>query len=287
MFSKTLTNIRRTPYQAAAAILVLTITFFVANIVSFMGIGLYQAFKFFETRPQVLIFFKTDATSQQVETLQQQLSQNPNVSKVDYIPKEQALNIYQDLNKHDPVLLELVTADILPASLEISTHDLNSLKTIAEEVNASPGVDEVALRHDIVDVLNNWLSGIRIVGLTFVSLMAITSVLIVIIVVGMKIAGKHYEIKVLELIGASRWYIQSPFLLEGAIYGLFSSLIAYVMSVTLLLYATPYIIRFAGEVPLLPTSPLVLLGVFAASIFSSLIIGLFASWIALKRFLKL
>jgi len=287
MLSKTLTNMRRTPYQAAAAILVLTITFFVADVVGFASISFYQAFKYFETRPQVLIFFKTDAVEDQINAVQQQLKDDTRVSSVTYVPKEQALDIYKDLNKNDPVLLELVTADILPASLEISTFDLPSLKSVASEVQNSPGVDEVALRSDIVDVLNNWLTGIRLGGISFVGLLAATSILIVVIIVGMKISGKQYEIKILELIGASHWYIQGPFLLEGVLYGFFSALLAYIISVTLLLYSTPYIIQFAGEVPLLPTAPLSLILIFTVSVLLGVMIGFSASWIALKRFLKL
>lgn len=286
-FSQALTNIRRTPYQASAAILVLTITFFVANLIGFTTVSFYQAMRYFETRPQVLIFFKTDSTPDQINLVKDKLAQNPQVSNISYIPKEQALDIYKELNQNDPVLLELVTADILPASLEVSTYDLPSLKTIAADVQTSPGIDEVALRNDVVDELNKWLTGIRSAGLTFIGLMAFTSILIVVIVVGMKISAKNNEIKILELIGASRWYIQSPFLFEGLIYGFISSFVAYVITITLLLYSTPFILQFAGEIPLLPTSPLVLISVFTASIFSGIFIGTFASWIALKRFLKL
>lgn len=285
--TKTLTNIRRTPYQAAAAILVLTITFFVAIVISLISISFYQALQYLETRPQVIIFFQPDATNDQIDQLKNDLSQNPEVSQVVYVPQEEALSIYKNLNQNDPMLLELVTADILPASLEISTYNLDSLKTIAADIEGFQGVDEVTLRSDVIDVLNKWLTGIRYGGLTFISLMAFTSILIIAIIIGMKISGKHYEIKILELIGAKKSYIAKPFLLEGALYGLVSSTLAYVLSVTFLLYSTPYILQFAGEIPLLPTSPTVLGSILVASLTSGLIVGVLSSWIALKRYLKL
>lgn len=284
--SKSLINIRRTPYQSMAAILVLTITFFVAILIGYVTTGFYQALSYFETRPQILVFFKTDAKTEEINALQKSLGQNPQVSSVTYVAQEEALNIYKNLNKNDPLLLELVTADILPASLEVSTTSLDSLKGLSEQLSTSSGVDEVILRSEVVDILNRWLSGIRMAGLIFVSIMAATSILIVMIVVGMKISGKHHEIAILELIGAGPWYIKGPFVFEGAIYGFISSLIAYTTVTTLLLYSTPTIINFAGEVPLLPNSPMILGSVAGISIASGLIIGSFGSWIALKRFLK-
>lgn len=283
---KALTNIRRTPYQSMAAVLVLTITFFVAILISFITASFYQALVYFETRPQILVFFQTDATVDQITNLRSQLESDPLISTVVYVPQEEALQIYQDLNQNDPLLLELVTADILPASLEISTYSLDTLTSVKTQLETATGVDEVVLRGDVVNTLNNWIQGIRISGITFISIMAITSILLVVIVVGMKIAGKQHEIAILQLIGASKWYIQGPFLLEGAFYGVLSSLIAYVSVFTLILYSTPFLLDFAGEVPLIPESPVILAIIFAGAIGSGLVIGTFGSWLALKRYLR-
>jgi len=285
-FTRAATNIRRTPYQAMAAVMVLTITFFIGITISFAGAGIYQALRYFETRPQVLIFFSADAPESDINALQNDLQSHAQVTEVTYVPQEQALDIYQDLNKNDPILLELVTADILPASLEISTTDLDTLKIIADSVANASGVEEVVLRTEVVDLLAKWLSGIQYAGTVFFVTMTITSIMIIGIVVGMKIAGKHYEIQVLRLIGASPWYIQGPFLLEGAIYGVISAILAYILSISLLLYSTPLILSFSGEVPLLPTNIPTLAGIFGGSLLIGLFVGTFGSWLAVKRYLK-
>jgi cell division transport system permease protein len=265
--------------------LVLTVTFFIATSFSFITVGIYQGLKYFESRPQVLIFFKNDATETDTTTLRDAFTNHPKVSQVVYVPQEEALNIYRQLNQNDPLLLELVTADILPASLEISTTDLDSLKQIAAEAKEAPGVEEVVLRTDVVDLLNKWLNGIKLAGTTFITVMTLTSLIIIVIVVGMKIAGKNYEIKVLRLIGASSWYIQGPFLVEGALYGLVSAVLAFMLSFIILLYSTPFILNFAGEVPLLPQDPLIYLLILSSSILLGTFIGTIGSWIAVKRFL--
>lgn len=283
--SRAITNIRRTPYQAIAAIMVLTITFFVTVAISFTTVGIYQALVYFETRPQVLIFFKNSSSQEEILALKRELEIVPEITQIDFIPQEKALELYRELNKNDPLLLELVTAEILPASLEISTISLDSLKTVADQAQRAGGVEEVVLRTDVVDILNKWLSGIRYAGTLFIAIMGLTSILIVGIVVGMKIAGKNYEIQVLRLIGASSWYIQGPFLLEGAIYGVLSSLLAYVFALITLLYSAPVVLEFSGEVPLLPTAPLVLIAILAGTVSSGMLIGTLGSWMAVKRFM--
>lgn len=282
---RAITNIRRRPYQSIAAILVLTVTFFIAISFSFLTVGIYQGLSYFESRPQVLIFFENNASDADIDSLRQSLNSNPNVSKIDYVAQEEALDIYRDLNQNDPLLLELVTADILPASLEISTIDLDSLKQIAEDASQAPGVEEVVLRTDVVDLLNKWLDGIKLAGSVFITIMVLTSILIIVIVVGMKIAGKNYEIRVLRLIGASSWYIQGPFLAEGALYGLVSAMLAFISSSIILLYSTPYILDFAGEVPLLPQDPTIYAGILSGAVALGILIGTTGSWIAVKRFL--
>ena len=57
--------------------------------------------------------------------LKQQLEQQSQVASVIYISKTDALKLYQDQNKNDPLLLEMVTADILPPSLEIAARNPN------------------------------------------------------------------------------------------------------------------------------------------------------------------
>ena len=50
-------------------------------------------------------------------------------------PKQEALEIYKEQNKEDPLLLDLVTADILPASLEVSTYKIEDLSVVSKRLN--------------------------------------------------------------------------------------------------------------------------------------------------------
>lgn len=284
---KALKNMRRTPYQSMSAILVLSITFFVTFLIGFITLGLNQALKYFESSPQVLVFFETTASQEEILTLKSDLEQNAQVATVKYVPQDEALEIYQELNKNDPLLLELVTADILPASLDVSATSIEGLPAIKIQSENAPGVEEVVFRADVVDTLNKWLTGIKYAGGGFIAIMIVTSILIIAVVVGMKISGKQYEIKVLRLMGAGNWYIQSPYLIEGALYGLLAAILAFAIALSLVLYTSPLILEFAGEVPLIPETSLYTFSMLGIAIISGMFIGMLGSYIAVKRFLRL
>ena len=285
-FATTWKHIRRSPYQALAAIAVLTLTFFIASVFTLATLGSNQILKFFETRPQVTAFFDDSATLEDIDNLKTDLESQEFVSSVKFVSREEALAIYREQNKEDPLLLEMVTSEILPSSLEVSGISIDMLPHIAEIMTGQPGVEEVVYQRDVIEALRSWTRAIRIVGLTLVGFLALTSVLIIMIIVGMKIASRRHEIEVLHLIGATSWYIKNPFVIEGALYGAVGSVLAWGISYIALLYATPFLTSFLGEIPLLPVPIEIMLALLGAEIVSGAIIGGLGSLIAVRRFLR-
>ena len=84
------------------------------------------------------------------------------VSEVKYISKEEALKLYKDLNKSDPLLLEAVTANMLPASIEVSAKNPADLKPIADLLKTQPDIEDVRFAEDIVSRLAVWTRSMRL-----------------------------------------------------------------------------------------------------------------------------
>ncbi len=130
-FKTTWQHIRRAPYQALAAIAVMTLNLFITCIFFTTAFSFEQVLRFFESRPQVTAFFKDEAKSEEIEAVKEKLLATGKVSSVKFVSKEEALAIYREQNKSEPLLLEMVTANMLPASLEVSTDKLSSLSESA------------------------------------------------------------------------------------------------------------------------------------------------------------
>jgi len=280
-------NIRRTPFQAIAASMVMFLTFLSLLAFILLAAGSQIALKYFESKPQVIAFFKEGTTDQDIQTIENALHQESRVTQTKYISKDMALQIYRQKNKNDPALLELVTANILPASLEISTQSPQDLTPIADILKKEPVVSEVIVPEDVVQTLTSLTRIIRIVGLTTVGFLMVFALLVIIMIIGFKIRLRRNEIEIMRLLGASPSFIRNPFILEGIFYGLTGALLAWVTSYGLIWYFTPFLGGYLGEVKLLPVDPIFMLVLLGGVITVALIIGGLGSFGAVKRYLKI
>src|SRR3989338_5260291 len=280
-------NIQRTPFQAAAAIMVMFLTFFALLTFIILAAGSQSALRYFESRPQVIAFFKEGTTSEDITLIENALKQETRVTETKYISKEDALKIYRDRNQADPALLELVTANILPASLEISTQSPEDLQPIAEILKKEPVVSEVMVPENVVETLTSVTAVIRSVGGATVGFLMVFATLVIVMIIGFKIRLRRSEIEIQRLLGASPSFIRNPFILEGIFYGVTGAFFAWVVSYTLLWYFTPFLQNYLGEIKLLPVNPLFMLALLGASLLLALIVGGLGSLSAVRRYLKI
>lgn len=280
-------NIRRAPFQAIAAIMVMFLTFLALLTFMLLAGGSQIALRYFESKPQAIAFFKEGTTNDDVTTIQNALRQDSKITQIKYVSKDMALQIYQDKNKNDPALLELVTANILPASLEISTEDPEDLTTVAEILKREPVVSDVIVPEDVVQYLTSLTRIIRIVGSATVAFLMIFSILVITMIIGFKIRLRRNEIEIMRLLGASPSFIRNPFIFEGMFYGVTGATLAWIVSFTMLWYFTPFLQGYLGEVKLLPVSPVFMIALLGAAILAALIIGGLGSIGAVKRYLKI
>ena len=279
-------NIRRSPYQAVAAVFVMTLTFFVFSMFSLGVYGFSTIINYFESKPQVTAFFREEAKQEEVDSLKKSLQDSGLISQVKFVSKNEALKIYKEQNKNDPLLLDLVTADILPSSLEISTYKIDDLSLVSETLKDSKIIQEVVFQKDVVSTLSSWTNVIRKVGLVFITALVIATIFILATIIGIKVANKKEDIETMRLIGAGSWYIRLPFLFEGVFYGLTGAVISWVISVGMLLLATPSLEYFTKGIPLFPISYIVIFGLLGIQLVFAAFLGFFSSYLAVLRYLR-
>lgn len=280
-------NIRRTPFQALAALMVMFLTFLALQIFLILATGSQAALNYFESKPQVIAFFKEGTTSQDVSAIENALHQETTVTGTKFVSQEEALKIYREKNKNDPALLELVTANILPASLEISTKTPQDLGAVAEVLKKEPVVAEVIVPEDVVATLTSVTSAIRMIGGVTVGFLMVFATLVIIMIIGFKIRLKRNEIEIMRLLGASPSFVRNPFILEGMFYGMTGALLAWLLSYGLLWYLEPFLQGYLGEIKLLPVNPLFMLTLLGASLVVAFFVGGVGSFAAVRRYLKI
>lgn len=285
--TKTATKrIRRNPYNALAAILVMFLTFFVGGIFILVTLASNVIIHYYETRPQITAFLKDDTTTTQVEGIKTNVQKIPSVTKVKYVSKEEALEIYKERNKNEPALLDFVPADILPASVEVSGNKITDFDDIANSLKSEPQVSKVVYYQEIINALIKITSTVRIVGLIIIAFLILTSITVTLIVIGLNISLHKEEIEIMKLVGATKWYVRTPFLIEGATYGFISAVAAVGTIAMVFPFVSPYIERAFSPIPLFPTDFLVFIYLLLAEIALGILIGAFGAWVATRRYLE-
>ena len=168
----------------------------------------------------------------------------------------------------------------------MSGTDVNSLGQIKNDLETQPGVEEVIFQQNIVDSLKTWTTNVRYVGLATVSILSLTSLLVIMVMLGMKISSKRGAINIMRILGATRWYIKSPFVWEGMIYAFLGSVLGGLATYTGLLYASPWLKNFLGGVPLFPVPWQPLLLIWMAGTMMGIMLTALASAIAVQRVMR-
>lgn len=281
-----LTTIRRSPYQAIVSILMMTVTFFVAFSFSLLILGANSVLNHFETQPQIIAFFAIDAKKSDVDDAADIMKNKSYVEKVTTVSKEEALKIYQENNQNEPLLLELVTADILPASIEVSATNIDYLPQIKSDLEGLQGIEDVNFQEGVVSQLEHWTKNLRQIGIATAGILGLISFLIIFVIITMKATSKKKAIKIMRLLGATRTYIKAPFMLEGMLYGLVGALFGWGMMYAALLYTTPWINDFLGDIRLLPLPIDFMLIQVSIGTVAGMFIGATAGLMAVSRMIK-
>lgn len=299
-FKTALSYIRRSPFQVLAATFVLTLTFFVATLVSVLVYSSSKLISYFETRPQVIAFLKDTASDADIAALQHKLESDPRIREVKYVSKEEALSIYKKATSDNPLLGELVSPSIFPASLEFSVKDLSFAQSVIDEVKGESIVDSVGFTaalggesslNDVVSRLQKITNYVRIGGAIFVGMLALTSLVVLLIIISMRITTRREEVEILDLIGATQGFIRSPIIIEALIYAALGVILGWTLAFIGILYLAPSVVTYFGEIPVLPRDTLglfelfgIILGVEAVS---GVVLALGGSLLAVSRVKKM
>lgn len=290
-----LLHIRRSPYQSFAAVLSMFLTMLLISIFTITTAISSLILRYFESKPQLTVFFAEKTSASEAETLKTTLEATGKVASMKFVSQDDALVIYKEQNKDDPLLLEMVTADILPASLEVIAKEPQFLKDLEPIIKQTKGIDEVVFQKDVVETLLSWTNALRIAGGIFAGLLAINTILIVTTVIGMKLAIRKDEIEILKLIGAAPWYIRFPFILEGGLYGVVGAVSAWIVIVTFIIIFRTSFLSFLGIVPVIHdylinpfmTMPLLTAGGFLIGLtITGWLLGAVGSMVAVGRYIK-
>jgi cell division transport system permease protein len=230
IFNTTKKNVKRNKWLSLATIFVTTIVLAITSFFVSTAILGRVAIKYYEQRAQVIVFFKQSTSEADILAFRDKIYDSTLIADIKYISQEDALVSYKEDFADNPALISTVTADSLPPSLEIRAYSVDGLLKVIDKINTeketNPEIDEVMYFKDVVNNLKT-LSNIINIGAVVLSVgLLLISFFLIRITIGFNINAHKEEIKIMNLVGGTDSFIRTPFILEGAFYGLIGGLLA-------------------------------------------------------------
>lgn len=223
-------NVKRNRWLSFATIFVSTIVLAITSFFVSVAVLSRVAVKYYEQRAQVIVFFKQETPEADILSFRDKIYDPTLIADIQYLSQEDALAIYKEDFADNPDLISTVTADSLPPSLEIRAYDIDGLLQIIKNVNTeketNPNVDEIMYFEDVVDNLKTLSRIINIGAIVLITGLLVISFFLIRITIGFNINAHKEEIQIMNLVGSTDSFIKTPFILEGAFYGLVGGLLA-------------------------------------------------------------
>ena len=275
-------HIMRNGFQSLSILLLLSITFLIGQLFGVVTIASDTMLKYFENQPQVMVFFKDEATEDQIKQIKTELEKEDYVETVSYISKEQALEIYRNRHSEQLELLEFVTVDMLPASIGVSVNKADYLFTVADLFEDNQFVESVVFQKDLVEEVLAFSDALRMAGMVLLGILMFNVIVLIFLVVSNNIKAFGKEIEVMRLVGAGANYVRFPFVFDSMLLAIIASGISTLGLAWVLPYVQEFSNQFIAEYVLFPDTTSLLikfLGVTAlgGALFSA-IISYVATW---------
>lgn len=224
MIKRAFLYLSRGKFLTLASIAAITSTYLATALYVVSGYASNQVLRHYEKRAPMVAFFKDEASEADIFAVKARLEASGKVGTVTYTSKEQALKNYVSRFQEDPSLLESISQNILPASLDVQAKELSYLPELENMLKQESFVEDVWFKPDIVDKLRRLTTSTRTIGVLLIGLLSASSVFVVVITIALMLHARKDEIEIMRLVGATRWQVRAPFLIQGMILGFFAAL---------------------------------------------------------------
>jgi len=289
----------RNGFVSIATVLIIAIMLFVIGSIMIAGAALNSTLTQLQQKVDINVSFVTDAPEAKILTLRDSLLALPEVSSVKYVTREDALSNFRKRHKDDQLTLQALDeldSNPLGASLAVRAKETSQYEGIAKFLNGETAVGNGT---SIIEKINYFQNKAAIQKLTdiinasqrlgfFVTIFLIfASVLIVFNTIRLAIYTTKEEIDVMQLVGASDWYVQGPFVIEGALYGFVAGLLSLLSLYPLAIWLGPPSQAFLGSFNVLSYFVNNIGWLFFVLVGTGIILGGLSSFIAVRRYLRL
>ena len=225
---------KRAPLLSALSVTTIAFSLFVLGLFGLVVVNLQDALRGVEERVEVVAYVLPGTPIEAAAMALKDIEAFPEVQTATFVSEEDALaRARAELVEFRDVLREL-ERNPLPASIEVKIkpgfRDADHVTGVAERLQGFGFVDDVRFGRDWVEKLDRLRQLAAAVGIVVGAAFAVVAIIIIGTTIRMAVLQRGREIAIMRLVGATDGFIRRPFLLQGAIKGLFGGLVAVALS---------------------------------------------------------
>ena len=290
-FSRAMANVRQNVFVNVVTIGTISLALLIVSLFLLVFVNLENAAENWSERVQVTVYFDHELTVQEQTALRAKITAIPGTTKVGYVSRDEALKRFKSRLRGQETLLEGVRPEILPPSFEIalkrSNRETRDVEAFVTALKRIPGISEVQYGEEWVRRFNTFLNFMRMLGALLGAFLVVAVLFIVSNTIKLTIYARRDELEVMSLVGATRFFIKAPFLIEGIIQGGAGALIAMALLLALyegFLHNAGSFLTFNPTTSGLAFLPLEYVG---GILLAGFLLGFIGSFSSLKRFISI
>jgi cell division transport system permease protein len=291
----------RNAFVSFSSTLVMAFALFVIGSLIFLGAMLDTSLSQLRDKVDINVYFLTSAPEEEILDLKTQIEGLPEVSFVEYVNREEALNQFRIRHEDDQLILQALDElgdNPLGANLNIKAKETSQYGGIAKFLDSQNAlsigsadqiIDKVNYSQNKVAIekLNSVINSIETLSFAVALLLVIISVAMTFNTVRLAIFTAKDEISVMKLVGANNKYVRGPFVIEGALSGVISAFIALILFYPLTLWLGPSTETFFGGISIFDYYLNNFGQIFLIMFATGIILGGGSSYLAVRRYLKI
>ena len=283
-------NLRQNVFVSVVTVGTISLSLLIASLFLLVYVNLEGMAEGWSDKVQVVAYFDQEPSPLAVAALKGRVQAIAGTSKVVFVTQVEAEQRLRGRLKGQESLLDGITPEVLPASLEISLdrghRESAAVATYVAALKRIQGISEVQYGEEWVKRFNSFMNMFRLMGALLGGFLCIAVLFIVSNTIKLTIYARKEELELLGLVGATRFFIKAPFLIEGvlqgALGGVLSLIALFVCYFSFLKNAGSFlgVNPAAAGLSFLPASHL------AAILCGGVLLGFLGSLTSLKRFIQ-
>jgi cell division transport system permease protein len=234
-----------------------------------------------------------DATQSEIANLREELAAIPDVQSVEFVTKTEALReLKKDLE--DKTILQQLNSNPLPANFVVKANDASDLEAVRQAVTPvgpsgepqpiSPIIRDVFDREQERQQIEQVTGALKIVLSVITALLVVASLMLIGNTIRLSIYTRRREVEVMRLVGATRWFIRWPFMIEGVVVGFAGGAVAILI---LWLGKVTIVDPLSDSFALVAAQNTISFGLLVAILFcAAVLVSALGSGLTLRRFLR-